>query len=107
MGGLLADPAMTLPGLFGEKATFGFDWLRSYPYALPGVLNAVFLTCTGLLVFLGLEEVRAPPPPLPNFNLTSVQTLPSRRGTVDYGIQILNRIKTSIGFGTPVAALDY
>ncbi|PQE30701.1 MFS transporter protein [Rutstroemia sp. NJR-2017a WRK4] len=90
MGGLLADPAMTLPGLFGEKATFGFDWLRSYPYALPGVLNAVFLTCTGLLVFLGLEE-----------------TLPSRRGTVDYGIQILNRIKTSVGFGTPVAAIDY
>lgn len=59
MGGLLADPAMTLPGLFGPQAAFGFKWLESYPYALPGILNTVFLTTTGALVFLGLEEVRA------------------------------------------------
>lgn len=58
MGGLLADPAMTLPGLFGEQAIFGFEWLQSYPYALPGILNAIFLATTGAVVFLGLEEVR-------------------------------------------------
>jgi hypothetical protein len=56
MGGLLADPAMTLPGLFGTKAAFGMEWLREYPYALIGVLNAIFLTITAALVFLGLEE---------------------------------------------------
>lgn len=59
MGGLLADPAMTLPGLFGDQAAFGFEWLKSYPYALPGILNAIFLATTGVIVFLGLEEVRA------------------------------------------------
>ncbi|KAI9646395.1 hypothetical protein NHQ30_004387 [Ciborinia camelliae] len=90
MGGLLADPAMTLPGLFGEQAVFGFKWLQSYPYALPGILNAIFLATTGAIVFLGLEE-----------------TLPSARGKFDYGINLMNRIKQSIGFGTIIAPLDY
>ncbi|KAJ8064323.1 hypothetical protein OCU04_006669 [Sclerotinia nivalis] len=90
MGGLLADPAMTLPGLFGDQAAFGFEWLQSYPYALPGILNAVFLVTTGAIVFLGLEE-----------------TLPSARGQFDYGISLMNRIKQSIGFGTIVAPVDY
>ncbi|KAF7926010.1 uncharacterized protein EAE97_010310 [Botrytis byssoidea] len=90
MGGLLADPAMTLPGLFGDQAAFGFEWLKSYPYALPGILNAVFLATTGVIVFLGLEE-----------------TLPSARGQFDYGIDLMNQIKQSIGVGTIVAPIDY
>ncbi|KAA8573174.1 hypothetical protein EYC84_003683 [Monilinia fructicola] len=61
MGGLLADPATTLPALFGKQAAFGFDWLQSYPYALPGILNAVFLITTGAIVFLTLEEVASGP----------------------------------------------
>jgi hypothetical protein len=65
MGGLLADPATTLPGLFGPNAAFGMQWLQKYPYALPGVLNAVFLTVTAAFVFFGLEEVRPSPPPSP------------------------------------------
>lgn len=56
MGGLLADPAMTLPRLFGPTAGFGMERLRTYPYALIGVLNAIFLTITAALVFFGLEE---------------------------------------------------
>ncbi|KAG4027954.1 hypothetical protein MFRU_025g00210 [Monilinia fructicola] len=90
MGGLLADPATTLPALFGKQAAFGFDWLQSYPYALPGILNAVFLITTGAIVFLTLEE-----------------TLPSARGQFDYGIELMNRIKQSIGFGTIIAPFDY
>lgn len=56
MGGLLADPVNTLPGLFGPKAVFATGWLQAYPYALPGILNALFLTITACFVFLGLEE---------------------------------------------------
>jgi hypothetical protein len=56
MGGVLADPATTLPGLFGPSAEFGMEWLRTYPYALIGVINATFLIITAALVFFGLEE---------------------------------------------------
>ena len=57
IGGLLADPATTLPRIFGEGAVWGFSWIQKYPYALPSVLNAVTLTITTLLVFFALEEV--------------------------------------------------
>ena len=56
MGGFLADPANTLPGLFGKGSIFGFQWLQDYPYALPSLLNALFLTTVTVLVFLFLEE---------------------------------------------------
>ncbi|KAI0020018.1 major facilitator superfamily domain-containing protein [Xylariomycetidae sp. FL0641] len=79
MGGLLADPATTLPGLFGEGAVWGFEWLREYPYALPSLLNAITLTIVGLMVFLGLEE-------------TSIK----RRTKFDLGLHIYNRIKCFI-----------
>lgn len=57
MGGLLADPILTLPGLFGEGAIWGFNWIFNYPYALPSLINAITLAITGLIVVLGLEEV--------------------------------------------------
>jgi hypothetical protein len=57
MGGLLADPETTLPGIFGPTSIFGFRWIQTFPYALPSVLNALFLTITTLIVFFGLEEV--------------------------------------------------
>ncbi len=75
MGGLLADPATTIPGLFGPKAAFGMQWLRKYPYALPGVLNAIFLTTTAAFVFLGLEE-----------------TLKARQGKFDLGLSIRSKL---------------
>lgn len=57
MGGLLADPVLTLPGLFGEGAIWGFDWITRYPYAVPSLINTVALAITGSIVFFGLEEV--------------------------------------------------
>jgi hypothetical protein len=57
MGGVLADPVLTLPGIFGEGAILGFDWIFRYPYALPSLINTVTLAITGLIVFFGLEEV--------------------------------------------------
>jgi hypothetical protein len=60
MGGLLSDPSTTLPGLFGPNAAFEMQWLQNYPYALPGVINAIFLSLTAAFVFFGLEEVRFP-----------------------------------------------
>ncbi|OTB04721.1 hypothetical protein M426DRAFT_151033 [Hypoxylon sp. CI-4A] len=76
MGGLLADPATTLPGYFGEGAIWGFDWIHKYPYALPSVLNAVTLTITTLIVFFGLEE-----------------TSSKRRGKDDAGLRLAAKIK--------------
>lgn len=75
MGGLLADPVTTLPGLFGPEAAFGMSWLQKYPYALPGVLNAIFLTTTAAFVFFGLEE-----------------TLKTRRGRFDLGLHLRSKL---------------
>jgi hypothetical protein len=61
MGGMLADPAKTLPGLFGKGAIFGFAWIHQYPYALPSVMNAVALMTVTTIIFLFLEEVRHAP----------------------------------------------
>ena len=67
MGGMLADPTKTFPGLFGEDGMLGFQWTRDYPFALPSLMNALFLTIATALVFLLLEEVRFPCPILSNF----------------------------------------
>ncbi|KAI0908062.1 major facilitator superfamily domain-containing protein [Ustulina deusta] len=79
MGGLLADPVLTLPGLFGESAIWGFDWIFKYPYALPSLINTVTLAITGLVVFLGLEE-----------------TSSKRRNKPDIGLRIARRLKAVI-----------
>ncbi|PWW76833.1 MFS general substrate transporter [Tuber magnatum] len=51
IGGILADPASTYPGLFG-----GVEWMRRWRYALPNLASAVFLCTSMLLGFLFLEE---------------------------------------------------
>lgn len=56
MGGFLAAPATTLPGLFDKNSPFGFQWIQDYPYALPSLLNAGFLATATLVVFFFLEE---------------------------------------------------
>ncbi|KAI1505947.1 major facilitator superfamily domain-containing protein [Biscogniauxia marginata] len=76
MGGLLADPATTLPGLFGEGAVWGFKWIESYPYALPSILNAITLTLAGSAVFFALEE-----------------TSKKRKMKFDAGLYVVSRIK--------------
>ena len=75
MGGLLADPTTTLPGLFGPNAAFGMQWLQKYPYALPGVLNAAFLSVTAASVFFSLEE-----------------TLKTRKGKLDLGLHLRSKL---------------
>jgi hypothetical protein len=60
MGGMLAEPAMTLPGIFGEQAVFGFKVFHDYPFALPSLVNACTLAFSTVLVFLFLEEVSLP-----------------------------------------------
>lgn len=56
IGGWLADPAMTLPGWFGPEGPLYSPMIEKYPFALPSIMNAVFLFVTFLAVFFGLEE---------------------------------------------------
>lgn len=60
LGGLLADPVGSYPGLFGAHSVFGGDkgvwFMRHWPYALPNLVSAVFLLCSATALFLGLEE---------------------------------------------------
>ena len=78
MGGVLADPVKTLPGLFGAKAVFGFQWIHDYPYALPSLINSILLTMATAIVFLFLEEVRKRHTPC-----SSHFAKPSRRQKID------------------------
>lgn len=61
MGGMLADPVKSYPRLFGENSPFGgatgVQWLKKYPYALPMLMNCIFLSFCAVLVAIGLEEV--------------------------------------------------
>ncbi|PNY27557.1 membrane protein [Tolypocladium capitatum] len=79
MGGMLADPGKTLPGLFGDEAVFGFQWIQDYPYALPSLMNCIFLTIVTAVVFLFLEE-----------------TSKERGGRFDYGLYLGNRIRQAV-----------
>ncbi|EPE04019.1 mfs transporter [Ophiostoma piceae UAMH 11346] len=76
MGGFLADPANTLPSLFGDGAIFGFQWIQAYPFALPSVLNAVSLGLSAMVVLFCLEE-----------------TSKDRRGKFDYGLYLTARFQ--------------
>lgn len=62
LGGLLADPAGSYPGAFGEVAFF-----RRFPYAAPNLVSAFFLCAAAAAAWLCLEEVGRPclPPYLP------------------------------------------
>ncbi|KAL7955215.1 MFS general substrate transporter [Trichoderma compactum] len=79
MGGMLADSSKTLPGLFGEKAVFGFQWIRDYPYALPSLINAASLSIVTVIVFLFLEE-----------------TSRSRQHKFDLGLHLGTRLKAVV-----------
>ncbi|KAL4977294.1 ASST-domain-containing protein [Aspergillus desertorum] len=60
MGGMLSDPVRAYPSLFGPDSSFGgkdgVQWLIRYPYALPMLANAFFLSFCAVCVALGLEE---------------------------------------------------
>lgn len=74
LGGLLADPASTLPNVFGPDGCLAFGFIESYPYALPALLNALFLIITTYIVFFGLEE-----------------TLKERKNKFDLGLHLKSR----------------
>jgi len=79
MGGMLADPAVNLPGVFGDGAVFGFQWIRDYPYALPSLMNFMFLSTATAVAFLFLEE-----------------TSKKRQGNFDLGLHLGTRLKQAI-----------
>ncbi|KAI0403600.1 major facilitator superfamily domain-containing protein [Xylaria palmicola] len=79
MGGILADPILTLPGYFGEDAVFGFDWIAKYPYALPSLINTFTLAITGFIIFFMLEE-----------------TSSKRRNKFDFGLYLGRRIRAFV-----------
>jgi MFS family permease len=78
LGGCLAEPVANLPALFGPKGLFnssgnldGVVWALEYPYALPALLNALFLGTSLALAVLGLKE-----------------TLPGKEEHSDWGLQV-------------------
>ncbi|KAK6362948.1 hypothetical protein TWF730_000399 [Orbilia blumenaviensis] len=60
LGGLLASPVETHPDIFGPGSWLGgkdgVGWMKKYPYALPNLVSAIFLSCSFLLATFVLEE---------------------------------------------------
>ncbi|KAF1966566.1 MFS general substrate transporter [Bimuria novae-zelandiae CBS 107.79] len=60
LGGMLADPVKSYPSVFGPDSLLGgkdgVQWMINSPYALPNLVNAVFLLAATLGTFLFLEE---------------------------------------------------
>jgi MFS family permease len=60
LGGFLADPIQAFPGIFGDNSIIGgkngVGWMRTFPYALPNLVSAIFITGSALSVILGLDE---------------------------------------------------
>lgn len=53
LGGLLADPVVGWPGVFG-----GVGWMERWRYALPNLVSAAFLAGSWVAGYLFLREVR-------------------------------------------------
>ncbi|KAF3480874.1 MFS transporter [Arthroderma uncinatum] len=85
MGGLLADPISNYPSVFGPGSWLGGEkgvsWMVKWPFALPNLATAVFILCSTLAIFLGLEETH--------------EVTRSRR---DLGIRIGKSISRYLGF---------
>ncbi|KAJ5895136.1 hypothetical protein N7495_006827 [Penicillium taxi] len=60
LGGLLAEPVHNFPGLFGPGSFIGGKdgvwWMQNWPFALPNLINAIFIFVALCSVFLGLDE---------------------------------------------------
>lgn len=66
LGGILAEPAVSLPWLFGPRGFFnwcnneaGVQWVMDFPYALPALMNACMLGIAFLLSVFWLRETLA------------------------------------------------
>lgn len=73
MGGMLAEPATTYPGVFGSVV-----WMQKYPYALPNIVSAGILMASVIFVFFGMDE-----------------TLGTKRDKPDYG-RLIGKKLTSL-----------
>ncbi|KAF1349617.1 major facilitator superfamily domain-containing protein, partial [Delphinella strobiligena] len=60
LSGLLTDPIMAYPQLFGPNSTFGgadgVKWMEKYPYALPNLLPTLLLLAEAVLCIFFLDE---------------------------------------------------
>lgn len=60
IGGMLSDPVLNYPGLFGEGSTFGgqdgVGWMKRWPYAAPNIFCALVCWADAALLFFGLRE---------------------------------------------------
>ena len=60
LGGVLADPAGTYPRLFGPNSVFGGEtgvrWMVFWPYLSPNLASAGTVTCSLIVIYLGLDE---------------------------------------------------
>lgn len=66
LGGILAEPAVSLPWLFGPHGLFnwckgeaGVQWVIDFPYALPALMNSCMLAVAFLLSVFWLRETLA------------------------------------------------
>jgi MFS family permease len=66
LGGILAEPASSLPWLFGPRGLLnwcgneaGVQWVVDFPYALPALMNACMLSVAFLLSVFWLRETLA------------------------------------------------
>lgn len=61
LGGSLADPINSFPGIFGPGSFIGGGhgvwWMKQWPYLLPNLLSAVFIFISFFTILFGLEEV--------------------------------------------------
>ncbi|KAJ4682692.1 hypothetical protein HRR95_002880 [Exophiala dermatitidis] len=95
LGGFLADPIDSFPGIFGPGSLIGgkdgVRWMKAFPYALPNVVSACFILTSALCVVLGLDE-----------------THPALRNRPDYGRR-LGRYLVRLVFRrrTDVAGYEY
>lgn len=74
VGGLLADPAATWPGVWG-----GIGWATRWKFALPNIISAGILAVSWILVFLFLQE-----------------TQEKRRSRRDWGIEVRRTVQGRI-----------
>lgn len=60
LAGMLSDPLINLPHLFGVGSPFGGEtgvlWMERYPYAMANCISTVFLWAEAVLVHFTLEE---------------------------------------------------
>ncbi|RDW89949.1 putative MFS transporter [Aspergillus mulundensis] len=93
MGGMLSDPVRAYPSLFGSDSSFGgkdgVQWLIRYPYALPMMANAFFLSFCALCVGLGLEE--------------TLEACKGKPGPGTYALRLMARaVRAVVGSSSPL-----